>query len=178
MRTRYNKRIVSEALNSLFLSGRLRREGDGIINPVAANVLAEAKALRERRHHIASKGGIATAQKTKGNQSAPPAVSAPSARQQPAHLHLQLQDSLFPNGNKANLVKTEEADLFRRGREILGKEAGGLLKKLIKAKDGNLALARAAIEIAVTKNDPREYIGGVIRARPSREQDQTVDGRL
>ena len=76
------------------------------------------------------------------------------------------------------MVKTEEADLFRRGREILGKEAGGLLKKLIKAKDGNLALARAAIEIAVTKNDPREYIGGVIRARPSREQDQTVDGRL
>ncbi len=60
---------------------------------------------------------------------------------------------------------------------ILGAEAGGLIKKVLKAKDGSVPLARAAIETAATKNDPREYIGGVIRAK-SRDQDQTVDGRL
>jgi len=56
----------------------------------------------------------------------------------------------------------DEADLFRRGKAILGDSAGGLIKNLIKAKSGNIALARAAIETASTKQDPREYIAACI----------------
>jgi hypothetical protein len=56
----------------------------------------------------------------------------------------------------------EEADLFRRGKEVLGQDAGGLIAKLLKARDGNIALARAVIELASTKQDPREYVGAVI----------------
>jgi hypothetical protein len=59
-----------------------------------------------------------------------------------------------------------EADLFRRGREVLGKQAGGLISKLLAAKQKNIALARSAIEQASTKSDPREYIGAVIRGKP------------
>ncbi|WFU42571.1 DUF1376 domain-containing protein [Bradyrhizobium sp. CB82] len=56
-----------------------------------------------------------------------------------------------------------EAELFRRGREILGDKAGGMISQLLKAKDRNVALARAAIEQASTKENPREFIGRIIR---------------
>lgn len=58
---------------------------------------------------------------------------------------------------------TPESDLFRRGKQVLGNGAGGLISKLLKAKKGEVALARAAVEMASTKQSPREYIGGVIR---------------
>lgn len=57
-----------------------------------------------------------------------------------------------------------ERDYFIRGKALLGKNAGGLLAKLKAAKGGNVALARAALETASTKENPKEYIGGVLRA--------------
>jgi uncharacterized protein YdaU (DUF1376 family) len=62
-------------------------------------------------------------------------------------------------------IKTDEADLFDRGKAVLGKTSGGLIKKLLNAKGGNIALARAAVEQASTKSDPREYLGAIIRGR-------------
>lgn len=56
-----------------------------------------------------------------------------------------------------------ERDYFLRGREVLGKGAGGLIAKLLKAKGMNVALARAAIEQASTKQNPAEYIAAAIR---------------
>lgn len=58
-----------------------------------------------------------------------------------------------------------EAELFKRGKEILGKTSGGVIKNLLKAKQNSIPLARAAIEQASTKSDPREYIGAIIRGR-------------
>jgi hypothetical protein len=55
-----------------------------------------------------------------------------------------------------------EAVLFHRGKEILGSSAGGLIVRLLKSKGGSIPLARSAIELASTKQDPREYIGRVI----------------
>ena len=66
------------------------------------------------------------------------------------------------NAADAAPARTEEADLFHRGKAILGDSAGGLIKNLIKAKAGSIALARAAIETASTKQDPREYIAACI----------------
>ena len=68
----------------------------------------------------------------------------------------------------AAAVRSEETDLFDRGKTILGENAGGLIKNLLKVKGGNIALARAAIETASSKQDPREYIAGCIqRAEPT-----------
>jgi hypothetical protein len=53
--------------------------------------------------------------------------------------------------------------LFRRGRKVLGKNAGGLIKHLLKAKHGIAGEALAAIEIAAGKGNAREWIGGVVR---------------
>jgi hypothetical protein len=56
-----------------------------------------------------------------------------------------------------------EKQLYDRGKEVLGEKAGGLIKSLLKAKNGDTALARAAIETASTKSNPREYIGAIAR---------------
>jgi hypothetical protein len=69
-----------------------------------------------------------------------------------------------------------EVELFRRGREVLGKQAGGLISKLLAAKQKNIPLARAAIEQASTKSDPREYIGAIIRGKQAADQPQWLDG--
>lgn len=55
-----------------------------------------------------------------------------------------------------------EVELFRRGKEVLGPAAGGMIARLLKAK-GRPELARAAIEMASVKENPREYIGAIIR---------------
>jgi hypothetical protein len=56
-----------------------------------------------------------------------------------------------------------ERDYFVRGKSLLGKNAGGLLAKLKAVKGGNVALARAALETASTKENPHEYIGAIVR---------------
>lgn len=73
-----------------------------------------------------------------------------------------------PNG-----AHSDEADLYRRGKQVLGKNAGGLISDLRKSKGGSIPLARSAIEQAATKENPREYIGRVI-AGP--KQAVTADG--
>lgn len=71
-----------------------------------------------------------------------------------------IEGSAAPNG--ARPEKSEEAGLFERGKKVLGKGAGGFITNLLKAKGGSIPLARAAIEQAATKHDPREYIGRII----------------
>lgn len=75
----------------------------------------------------------------------------------------------LPNGkaNESGAMRDPppdpEADLFRRGREILGASAGGMIKKLLMAKGGNVAIARAALETASQRGDAREYVGAMVR---------------
>lgn len=63
-----------------------------------------------------------------------------------------------PDGAPEDLEK----QLFHRGKQVAGQNAGGLIAKLLKAKNGNVALARAVIEQASTKQNPREFIGAAI----------------
>jgi hypothetical protein len=60
-----------------------------------------------------------------------------------------------------------EREYFLRGREVLGKGSGALIAKLLKAKGGNVAYARAALEQASQKQNPTEYIGAVCRGPPA-----------
>ncbi len=79
----------------------------------------------------------------------------------------EIEKTQSPKSSQAE--KTPEADLFRRGKEILGQSAGGLISNLLKAKGRNVALARSVIELAATKDSPREYLGAIIRGRDSPE---------
>ncbi len=67
-------------------------------------------------------------------------------------------------------AQSDEADLFRRGKKLLGQNAGGLITELLQAKNKNVALARSALEMAATKQDAREYIGAIIRGRDSPDE--------
>lgn len=69
---------------------------------------------------------------------------------------------------------TDEKQLYDRGKVVLGTGSGGLIKRLLLAKQGNMALARSAIETASTKSDPREYIGGILRGANG-SQDSFLD---
>jgi hypothetical protein len=60
-----------------------------------------------------------------------------------------------------------EREFFKRGREVLGKSAGGLLAKLKASRGHNVALARAALETASQKENPAEYVAAVIRGPPA-----------
>lgn len=59
-------------------------------------------------------------------------------------------------------------EYFMRGREVLGSKSGSLLGKLLKAKGGNVALARAAIEQASQKANPTEYVAACCLDRSSK----------
>ncbi len=60
--------------------------------------------------------------------------------------------------------ETEDAALYRRGKEILGSSSyGSLITRLLRAKNGSVPLARSALELAATKHDPKTYVFGVIR---------------
>jgi hypothetical protein len=67
---------------------------------------------------------------------------------------------------------TADAQLYTRGREVLGKAAGGIVTELKKHFGGNIALARASLEQASTKHDPREYLGAIIRGKRPDQADK------
>lgn len=72
----------------------------------------------------------------------------------------------------AQVVQTPEQEYFRRVKEICGQSAGGLAKKLLEAKGGSIPLARAAAEQASVRQDPREYLGAIIRNKDSPATDR------
>lgn len=118
--------------------------------------LADAQAKYERRAEAGSKGGNA---KAAGKQCSSNATSIDEAiAKQPITDNLKEKKDAEPRGSHSN----DEADLFRRGKEVLGKDAGGLVVKLLKSKNGAVPLARAAVEQASLKQNPREYVGRVI----------------
>jgi uncharacterized protein DUF1376 len=102
--------------------------------------------------------------------------SASSALSEQQHHKSRVEESreeksnAAPNGARGDLFVTPsapdpEADLFRRGKEVLGNSAGSLIARLLKARDGKVPLARAIIEQASLKQNPREYVGAVIRGQ-------------
>jgi hypothetical protein len=172
-RTGFNRRIVSEALDACFRAGKLIRDGDGISNPFASEIMADSRSLIEKRKNAGREGGLRASEKRKQIQSEIP--SKATAKPQQNGTHLQEQDSLFPNGNRAIAAKPPKAEkpltkleierkeLFDRGKEVLGPNAGGMVQKLLAVKHGNVALARAAIEQASTMDNPAQYVGGIVR---------------
>jgi uncharacterized protein YdaU (DUF1376 family) len=124
--------------------------------------IAKAEAKHERRSEAGKRGGIASA----------------NAKQNPSNASSNAQaSSSQPQKKDAAVAAPDpEKELFERGRQVLGKQAGGLISKLLTAKQKNIPLARAAIEQASTKSDPREYIGRIVNGSPSAGQPNWLDG--
>lgn len=140
---------TSKLLGELERSGVYSVEQDVILS--RRMVRDKAKADKDREN---GKGGgnpkLTAADK--------PGVNPPDNGEDKAHILEARKKEDAADAATSDLEK----QLFSRGKEVAGKDAGGLIAKLLKAKKGDLALARAAIEMAATKQNPREYIGAVI----------------
>lgn len=106
---------------------------------------------KERRKRAAQIGGRAKAGKQRENSSAIRTANA----QETQAIALAPTPTLVAKA-------TEDAALFERGVEVLGEGSRGLIAKLKKVKGGSVGEARAAIEMASTKVNPREYIGRIV----------------
>lgn len=58
-----------------------------------------------------------------------------------------------------------KTQFYARAKELLGPSSGGLATKLLEAKGGSVAKARAALETASERADAREYLGAIIRGK-------------
>lgn len=90
-RTGLNRRRVSEALNFLFKTGKLERQGDGMMNKMAERVLADRMAIRQDRKIAGARGGKATRKKTIENQSEDGLFASAKPEANGSDLQLQLQ---------------------------------------------------------------------------------------
>lgn len=84
--------------------------------------------------------------------------------------------NLFP---KDDAPPSEEKSYFDRFKEICGSSSGGLAAKLknhMLAQGKHLSDARAAVETAASKSNPKQYIGRILNQRgpdrPGREPDR------
>lgn len=93
-RSGMNKRRVADALELSFQAGRLIRQDAGIMNPFAAEVLADSIALHKRRVSAGEKGGTRAAEKRKQKQSTPSSPAIAPLKPNGTHLHLQEQIQL------------------------------------------------------------------------------------
>lgn len=182
-RTGYRRKVVEDALTLLLRSGKLVRTEAGIINPFAESVLAERVEFRTRAKNRASAGGKKRAEKIKQKQQNGSATStikqAPSSAktctvtvvegtQEVPSTTTGPEGAMAPSAAAAAAPAKQEAPdarVFRRGREVLGKNAGGLIRRLLDHHGGNCALAVATLEQASSKASPREYVGRVIAPR-------------
>jgi hypothetical protein len=57
----------------------------------------------------------------------------------------------------------KECQYFARGREVIGKASGGLLTSVLKAYRQDIDAARALLETAADKDDPREWLSAACR---------------
>lgn len=78
----------------------------------------------------------------------------------------------LPKGRGANAPPGDhKTEFFRRGREVLGKDSGAFLAKLLRSfgpEDDlrTIAKARARVEEASTKDKPIEWLGRVMAPKP------------
>lgn len=133
--------------------------------------LADAKDSYDKLAAAGSKGGKARAENKRRLSEATSEASSDAT----SSLNLPLT---FNQSKKdaADAAPDPEVELFRRGKEVLGKTAGGLIKQLLTAKDGKVNMARAAIETAAGKENPREYIGRIISGPQKSNEPNWLDG--
>lgn len=80
-----------------------------------------------------------------------------------------------PDGAHLVLVPPDlETQFFRRAQEVLGSRGFGA--KLLQVKQKNVSLAMSALELAATKDDPKEYVGRIISGRGTDIEDLRARG--
>lgn len=162
---------VRTLLEELERNGVLSRDRKGTI--FSRRIVRDAKKSRDAKNN-GKLGGNPTLSKDKGK-------SGEVNLQDNTEVKPQKPETTFQEERKQDAAvaafETDEVQFFRRGKQLLGASSGGYLRKLLTAKGGSVALARAALEQASTKEDAREYLGAVIRGREKPANDAVAAGR-
>lgn len=89
------------------------------------------------------------------------------ARLQAKRSNKQQQQATSSNNEQQTPTPSQiaEKELFRRGKEVLGKTCGGMVTNLVKSCRFDLAEARRLVELAATKGDPRQFIVGCMKEK-------------
>jgi hypothetical protein len=183
-----SRRGVQKALDTVVAAGRLSRivgggclrGGKGATNSyrplVTANKIpssdAEGRTWKHGKSELGDMGTVNFVRTTSLEES----LEESQKKERPKAVAPETGSQGVATATTPSSNGDQECELFRRGKEILGEKSGGLIKNLLKAK-GRIELARAAIEVAATKQDPREYVAAIIRGVDEREQHRGWDGR-
>jgi uncharacterized protein YdaU (DUF1376 family) len=123
--------------------------------------LTSAQAKYEKRAEAGSKGGNAKA----------------AAKQCSSNATAKPYQPITDNPNQVSEAKASgvppdfKAELFERGKSVLGPNSGGLIVRLLRSFGSEddqraIAKARARIEEASTKANPAEWVGRVLAPKP------------
>lgn len=173
-RTGYSKRLIADALDTLFRLEKLVRTPQGIVNPYAADVLDEMRHRREGLSLSGKKGANKRWGKNLKKQSNVDShpIQVPMAFD--AHLHLDSQKERKSPEANASAPVDERTKLFREGLKILiaitGKTESGcrtLIGGWLKNANDDALLIRRAIEDA-ERDRPAEPVSWIIGAIKSR----------
>lgn len=143
----------------------------------AADISSKRRASAEQRH--SNRNANAQQLDTHARATSQPQLQSQERKQDAAIAAPEFEGLENKPGKKENgahggdLAGDEKSQFYARARKIFGANSGGFAKKLLDAKEGNVALARAALETASTKGDrAREYIGRIIHgaAAPIEQQ--------
>lgn len=123
-RTGYNKRVVSDALDTLFRSGKLVREGDSIMNPYAREILDD---MAQRRTIAVASGHRGASGKWKNGKSSSTTryERLAAARQKGTHTALEWESLLNFCGSKclkcgaAETLKDHIVPLYQGGSDAI-----------------------------------------------------------
>jgi hypothetical protein len=165
---RCHKNKVRSLLQRLISAGKVQVNPEGYLsNTRATQELHHRETLSTRRAYAGRVGGTRSGEVRRKPLESSNVIEAfasvPRTRGEERREEERRVDAA-PAASNIN-IKAPDAELFAKGRDLLGKSAGGLIKRLLDSKGGNVPLAMAALLQASTKENPREYLGGVINRK-------------
>lgn len=144
----------------LIVLGKLHQTQGKLTANRIETTLKEAENFNETQRKRAERGWVSRKKCNENNDGEmPPGNANTTTTTTTATIKKEKKEA--PNGG-ASRPPSFEADLFRRGREVLGGKSGGLIAKLLKIKKRDVAVAMAVIEDASAADNPREYVGRVV----------------
>ena len=119
------------------------------------------KAQRDRERNEREQAGQCDVSRTVTHGHAPDKIRLDKIRE--GSKSSEANASAAPAAPDVRAVVSSESEVFRVGKEVLGANAGGMITRLRKAQHFDDRAALDLIEQARAKDDPREWLGAVLR---------------
>jgi uncharacterized protein YdaU (DUF1376 family) len=160
-RAKMSVRMFRRALETLISLGLISEKNGRLSNSRAEKEIENLETNRKN----ASKGGKSKAKSLENNDTTLASLPESSALRLEKTRLEKKESAPAPIVDLFPTPKSPDAAYYARFRELFGKDSGSLAKKLLTAKNNVLSEARAVLEASVTKDNPKEYIGGAMKSK-------------